>query len=317
MAPVSRTTGAANKSCGHRRRPITGMRDRSFLRPGSGCLTDRVPSPATRRGADPLATGGRARVAGSGGAGGHRPLPARAAGDGRDARRRPQRRAADAHRLPGGAGARPAGHGTAVGPLRASPAPRPQRDGLRGSGGGVRARPHPPGAPGRPASAGLRRGRRHGDRPRGDRRPRHRPGRGQGLHADDHRRWGRAGAGAAGREPAGRPGGLARDALDGRRPLRGHAARRPAGGARDTSARGPLRAPRGLAAGRDPAGARHPCLPQPDRGERPVLRRADGLHLVVAVRLPERRRPLRDRVRRRVRHQRHRADQLPAGSPAG
>ncbi len=29
---------------------------------------------------------------------------------------------------------------------------------------------------------------------------------------------------------------------------------------------------------------------QPDRGERPVVRRADGLHLVVAVRLPERRR---------------------------
>ena len=65
-------------------------------------------------------------------------------------------------------------------------------------------------------------------------------------------------------------------------------------------------------------GARHPRLPQPDRGERAVVRRADGLHLVVAVRLPERRRPLRDRVRRRVRRQRHRADRCRLGrQPAG
>ena len=70
--------------------------------------------------------------------------------------------------------------------------------------------------------------RRHGDRPRGDRRPGHRPGGGQGLHADAHRRRGRAGAGAAGRRPARRAGRLARHALGGRRALRGHARRRAA-----------------------------------------------------------------------------------------
>ena len=47
------------------------------------------------------------------------------------------------------------------------------------------------------------------------------------------------------------------------------------------------------------------------------LRRDDGLHLGLAVRLPERRRALRDRLRRRLRRQRRRADRPRAGWPAG
>ena len=50
-----------------------------------------------------------------------------------------------------------------------------------------------------------------------------------------------------------------------------------------------------------------PGVPRAGGGVRPQLRRDDGLHLVLAVRLPERRRPLRGRLRARVRRQRRRA----------
>ena len=75
-------------------------------------------------------------------------------------------------------------------------------------------------------------------------------------------------------------------------------------------------------AGRDAARWSPPRLPRPGRGVRPVVRRDDGLHLVVAVRLPERRRALRGRVRHRLRRQRRRAHRRrlgrqPPGRPLG
>ena len=53
---------------------------------------------------------------------------------------------------------------------------------------------------------------------------------------------------------------------------------------------------------------RTPRVPGSARGVRTELRRDDGLHLVLAVRLPERRRAPRDRLRDRLRRERRRPD---------
>ena len=73
------------------------------------------------------------------------------------------------------------------------------------------------------------------------------------------------------------------------------------------------RRPRWTASGPSCAPARYRA---PVGRVRASLRRDDGLHLVLAVRLPERRRARRGRLRPRVRRERRRADRPRAGWPA-
>ena len=188
-----------------------------------------------------------------------------------------------------GPGLRSAGDGSAVGPSRTTrPADR-QRVGLRGRRRRLRAGPDAARAGPRPARAGVRRRRGHGHRAGDHRRRGDRPCGGQGVHADDHGRWRRAGAGAPGGRPARRSHRLARDALDRRRAVRGDAGRRPARDPRDASRRGTATGRR-VRAGRRPDRPAHAGVPRAAGGVRAQLRRDDGLHLVLAVRLPERRR---------------------------
>ena len=227
-----------------------------------------------------------------------------------------QRRAAHPHGVPRGDGRRPARHGTPVRPVGRRPPLVASAVGLRPRRRGERAGAVPARAPRRPVPAGLRRRRWHGHRPRRHRRPRDRTGRGQGADADAHGRWRGPGARPPGRRPALRPGGVARHPVDGHRTLPGHARRRRRGAA-------------GVAAARRADGVRHVLAAVRRVGARPrrschrsaVFALAfgddDGLHLGLAVRLPQRGRAVRGGLRPRLRRQRRSASSPPGGCPAG
>ena len=219
-----------------------------------------------------------------------------------------ERGPAHPHLVPGRARRRAAGDGAALGPVRAPYAADRQRRGLRGRGCGLCDGADPDRTRRRPAGAGLRGRRRHGHRPRGDRRPGDRHGGGQGVHADAHRRRRRPSARAAGR----------RRCWPDRSAGAGCSGRSPASAPRCWSASSscsrethPPRAANHAAVPRLGGGLRHVManrsLPRPVARLRAVVRGDDGLHLGLAVRVPERRRPVRGRLRRRVRRQRRRA----------
>ncbi len=99
------------------------MRDGSFHALPTRWLTLVVTAiaAAQTRTPDAVAAADRAGLAGSGRAGGDRPLPARLSGDGRRARRLRERGSAHADHVPGRPGRRAAGDGAALGPVRPPP----------------------------------------------------------------------------------------------------------------------------------------------------------------------------------------------------